>query len=147
MAMKFLDHFDHPERKQGKEHFIHLAQIANADGKIDEAEQEMLNRLGSKLGLTDLEIKELMTSTKQSSYIPPYELAKRFEQLYEIVKMVSADGEISDDELKLANSLALKSGFEEEDLPLLMPLLIEGIKKGEDEEDLFAVYKKKRMSR
>ncbi len=147
MAMKFLDHFDHPERKQGKEHFLHLVQIANADGKIDEAEQKLLSRLGSKLGLTDPEIEELMTSNKQSSYIPPYELTKRFEQLYEIVKMVSADGEVSDDEMQLANSLAIKSGFEEEDLPLLMPLLIEGIKKGEDEEDLFAVYKKKRMSR
>ncbi len=147
MAMKFLDHFDHAERKQGKEHFIHLVQIANADGKIDDAEQQMLNRLGSKLGLTALEIEELMTSNKQSSYIPPYELVKRFEQLYEIVKMVSADGEFSDDELKLANGLALKSGFEEAELPLLMPLLIDGIKKGVDEEDLFAVYKKKRMSR
>lgn len=147
MAMKFLDHFDHSERKQGKEHFTHLVQIANADGKIDEAEKQLLNRLGSNLGLTDLEIEELMSSDKPSSYIPPYELAKRFEQLYEIVRMVAADRRITDEELKLASSFALKSGFEEEDLPLLMPLLIEGIKKGDDEEDLFAVYKKKRMGR
>lgn len=145
--MKFLDHFDHPERKQGKEHFIHLAQVAKADGKVDEREIAMLNRIGSKFGLTDLEIKELLLADKASDYIPPYELAKRFEQVYDIVRIVCADKKIEDSELELVKSLALKSGFLEADIPLLLSVLLDGIKKGEDEEDLFALYKKKRVSR
>lgn len=147
MGMKFLDHFDHSERKQDKEHFIHLIQIANADGKIDDTEIQMLYRMGSKLGLTHPEIDDLLKSAGQSAYIPPYELSKRFEQLYDVVKMVYADGEIDDKELKLAEALAIKSGFADEDLPLLLSVLIDGIKNGEDEEDLFARYKKRRMSK
>lgn len=147
MAMKFLEHFDHPEKKQDKEHFINLIQIANADGKIDDAELKMLYRFGSKLGLTQPEIDDLLQTTKQSAYIPPYELSKRFEQLYDVIKMVYADGEIEDSELKLASALAIKSGFEGEDLPVLLSVLVDGIKNGEDEEDLFARFKKKRMAR
>lgn len=147
MAMKFLDHFDHPERKQDKAHFIHLVQIANADGKIVDAEISMLNRLGSKLGLTQPEIDELMQSNKQSAYIPPYELSKRFEELYDVVKMIFADGEVGEEELKLAGNLAVKSGFAEDEIPLLLSVLTDGVKSGEDEEDLFARYKKRRMGK
>jgi len=147
MAMKFLDHFDHSERKQNKEHFLHLIQIANADGQIDETEFRMLHRLGNKLGITHLEIDDLLKSAGQSAYIPPYELSKRFGQLYDVVKMIYADGEIDDKEMKLASSLAIKSGFEIADLPVILPVLIDGIKNGEDEDDLFERYKKKRIGR
>ncbi|MBL7968731.1 MAG: hypothetical protein JNK09_17115 [Prolixibacteraceae bacterium] len=147
MPMKFLDHFDHSERKQDKEHFIHLIQIANADGKIDDAEMQMLYRMGSKLGLTQTEVDDLLKSTGKSAYIPPYELSKRFEQLYDVIKMVYADGEIDDKEMKMASALAIKSGFAEEDLSVLLSVLVEGIKAGEDEEDLFNRFRKKRMGK
>ncbi len=39
--MNFLEHFDHPGKKQDKEHFNHLIQMALADGKIEDTE---LNR-------------------------------------------------------------------------------------------------------
>jgi uncharacterized tellurite resistance protein B-like protein len=145
--MKFLEHFDHPERKQDKEHFIHLIQVANADGEIDDAELQLLHRMGGNLGLTDAEIDDLLATNKQSAYNPPYELSKRFGQLYDVVKMVFADGRIDDSEMKLAARLAMKSGFAEEDIPVLLAVLIEGVKIGEDEEDLFIRFKKKRMFR
>jgi len=147
MAMKFLEHFDHPERKQDKEHFIHLIQIALADGNLEDVELKMLERMGSKLGLTKPEIDDLLAANNQSSYIPPYELSKRFEQLYDVVKMVFADGKIDDNEMRLANGLALKSGFAEEDIPLLISVLVDGIKNGDDQDDLFALYKKRRMAK
>ena len=145
--MKFLEHFDHPERKQDKEHFIHLIQIALADGNLEDVELKMLERMGSKLGLTKPEIDDLLAANNQSSYIPPYELSKRFEQLYDVVKMVFADGKIDDNEMRLANGLALKSGFAEEDIPLLISVLVDGIKNGDDQDDLFALYKKRRMAK
>lgn len=145
--MKFLEHFDHPERKQDKEHFIHLIQIALADGKIEEVELQLLQRMGSKLGLTKPEIDDLMATNKQSAYNPPYELSKRFEQLYDLIKMVYADGVIDDSEMRLASGLAIKSGFEEDEIPVLLSVLIEGIKRGDDEDDLFTLYKKRRIVR
>jgi len=147
MAMKFLEHFDHPERKQDKEHFIHLIQIALADGKIENVELQMLQRMGSKLGLTKPEIDDLLATNKQSAYIPPYELSKRFEQLYDVIKMVYADGVIDENEMRLSSGLAMKSGFAEEEIPVLLSVLIDGIKRGDDEDDLFTLTKKRRLCR
>ena len=144
--MSILEHFDHPEKKQDKEYFLHLIQIALADGTIEELELKMLHRLGKNMGLTDPEIENLLESTKNSTYNPPYELAKRFEQLYGIVKVMLADDKIDHTEMRLASGLALKSGFAEGEIPALLSLLINGIKEGEEEEDLFKQYKKRIMT-
>lgn len=144
--MSLLEHFDHPDRKQDKEHFRHLIQVALADGIIEDTELKMLHRFGKNLGFTDPEIDDLLELTKNSAYNPPYELSKRFEQLYGIVKMVLADGKIDNNEMRLTTGLAIKSGFIENEIPAVLSLLINGIKNGEDEEDLFKVYKKKIMT-
>jgi len=142
--MKLLEHFDHEGKKQDKEHFKHLIQVALADGVIEDNESKMLHRLGKNMGFTDPEIDDLLESTKNSTYNPPYELSKRFEQLYSVVKMVLADGKIDNNEMRLATGIAIKSGFEETEIPALLALLMNGIKNGDDEEDLFNLYKKRR---
>lgn len=144
--MSILEHFDHPEKKQNKEYFLHLIQVAMADGTIGELESKMLHRLGKNLGFTDPEIDALLQSTKHSSYHPPYELSKRFEQLYGIVKIILADDQIDKAEMRLAGVFALQSGFAEGEITALLSLLINGIKEGEEEEDLFRQYRKRIMT-
>jgi len=85
--MNILNFFDHPGKIQNKEYFVHLVRIAKADDNISNSELELLHRIGKKLGFTDPEIDNLIATTDKSDYIPPYELSKRFEQVYEIVKM------------------------------------------------------------
>lgn len=144
--MSILEHFDHSEKKQSKEYFLHLVQVAMADGTIGELELKMLHRLGKNLGFTDPEIEILLKSTRHSAYHPPYELSKRFEQLYGIVKMILADDKIENTEMRMASSLALKSGFAEGEISALLSLLINGIKEEKEEEDLFKQYKKRIMT-
>jgi hypothetical protein len=144
--MSLLEHFDHPDKKQDKEHFRHLVQIALADGKIEEIELKMLHRLGKNMGFTEPEIEDLLESTKNSAYFPPYELAKRFNQLFGMVKIILADGVIDQNEMRLTTGLALKSGFVEGEIPIILDLLIKGIRNGKDEEELFLLYKKKIMT-
>lgn len=144
--MSILEHFDHPERKQDKEHFKHLVDIAMADGIIEDEERKMLNRIGKNLGLTDVEVNSLIESSKNVAYNPPYELKKRFEQMYTVVKMVLADGKIENTEMRLATNISLKSGFSETEIPVLLSVLIAGIRNEEDEDDLFDQYRKRVMS-
>lgn len=143
--MKLLEHFDHPEKRQDKEHFKHLIQIALADGIIRDSEMEMLHRLGKNMGFTDPEIDDLLATADSLAYNPPYELEKRFDQLYGIIKMVLADGNIDSNQMRLASVIAIKSGFVNDEIPALLELLLNGIEKGDDEEHLFRVYKKKIM--
>ena len=144
--MSHLENFDHPLKKQNKGFFVHLVKIAMADGIIWQAELEFLHRMGRKLGFTEPEIKTLIDNAARQDYDPPYELSKRFEQLYDIVSMTLADGIIDDQEMRLASGFAEKSGFKESEIPALLIMIMRGIKEGRDEEDLFEVYKKTRKS-
>jgi hypothetical protein len=142
--MNISDYFDHPIKRQNIEYFIHIVRIAKADDIVTNTELELLYRIGRKLGLTDPEIEKLIETTGKSDYIAPYELSKRFDQVYEIVKMTLADGAIDSNEMRLAKGFAVRSGFTETEIPNLLSLIIEGIKAGKDEEDLFEVYRKGR---
>lgn len=72
-----------------------------------------------------------------------YELSKRFDHVYGIVKMILADGAIDKQEIRMASTFAVQSGFKENEIPALMGLLIHGIREGKDEEDLFETFRKR----
>jgi len=144
--MNSIEQFDRLGKKQDKEHFQHLISIALADGIINSTETELLHGFGRKMGFTEPEIDDLLESSRMLVYNPPYEVFKQFEQVFEIVKMVMADGIIDKNEMRLANSFAAKSGFAENEIPKLLVLLISGIRDGKDDEELFELYKKQRKS-
>jgi uncharacterized tellurite resistance protein B-like protein len=139
--MTTLNYFDHHDRKASKEHFLHLIQVANADGVIDKSESEMLHRMGKHLGLTDPEIDQLILNKDSHAYIPPYDLEKRFHQLYDVVAMAMADGVMYKNEIRMIRSLAIASSFNEADTDRLLNLLINGLKYNKTEEELLKAYK------
>lgn len=138
--MTILNYFDHHDRKAAKEHFIHLIQVANSDGVIDNPEIQMLHKMGKKLGLTDPEIDSLIESKESKIFTPPYELEKRFHLLYDVVAMALADGVLYESEKKLIKKLAIASSFKSEDIDRLINLLINGIKYDKTVEELFEAY-------
>jgi uncharacterized tellurite resistance protein B-like protein len=144
--INILDYSNHTIKLQNIDFFVHLISVAMADGKISSSEMGLLIQIGNRIGLTDIEIGNLIQVSKHSNYIPPHEYAKRFEQVYEIVKMTMADGIIDKNEMRLASSFAAKTGFTEEEIPQLLNLLINGIRESKDHEDLFDEYKKERKN-
>jgi hypothetical protein len=142
--MNLLENFENPQKKQNKNYFVHLVRIAKADNVVTNNELELLVRIGKNLGFTDPEIDKLIETTGKFDYEPPYELSKRFNQVYEIVKMTLADEVIDKSEMRLASGFATISGFTDNEIPKLLVLLISGIKQGLEEDYLFEVYKKEK---
>jgi uncharacterized tellurite resistance protein B-like protein len=140
--MSNINYEDHSVKKQNVDYYIYLVHIALADGFISNNEWALLNRIGQKLGFSDNEIDTIVDTARHSDYFPPYELFDRFAQVYEVVKMILADGVIDNNEMRLARSFAIKSSFRENEIPGLLVLLISGIKEGKDEDELFEVYRK-----
>ena len=138
--MNTLDFAGRPEQKQNTEYFIYLVRIAMADDMISLPELELLRRIGKTLGFTNAEAENLIRTTSKSDYSPPAEPSKRFEQVHGIVKMILADGSIDKNEMRSATSFALKSGFREAEIPRLLLLLIDGVKQGLEEKELFDSY-------
>lgn len=140
--MSIVHFFDHADKKNNREHFAHLVQLARADGNIEKQESELLHRIGKRMGFTDPEIDHLIDSKEKHMYNHPYELEKRFIQLFELFTLIMADGQIEDRELKLVKRFATGAGFTDLEIEKLIPFLKEGIEKNMDEEDLFTEYKK-----
>lgn len=141
--MSMINYFDHHDRKAGKEHFLHLIQVANADGVIDRTELDMLHKMGKRLGLTDPEIDELINKKDSKTFVPPYSLEDRFHQLYDVVAMALADGVMFTNEIKMFKRLAVASNFDDKEAEKLLNLLVNGIKQNKSEDELFHIYKKK----
>ncbi len=144
--MEIMNFSNHSILKQNLEYFVLLIRIAKADGTISAAESELLYKIGKKQGFTDLDIGNLIETTEKADCIPLNEFSKRFEQVYDLVKMILADGTINKAEIRLANSFAVKIGFNENNIPKLLLLLINGIKQGKDEKELFESYERERKS-
>jgi uncharacterized tellurite resistance protein B-like protein len=131
---------DHGKRVN-KEHFIHLIQVSQIDGKISQSEIELLHKQGKKFGLTDPEIDILIKSEFQHHYDPPYSLHHKFDQLYNIVEMILSDEGIADSEIRAVKRYAIAAGFKDKHIDGLIDLLLKGIKNNQTEESLLSEFK------
>jgi uncharacterized tellurite resistance protein B-like protein len=140
--MSVLEYFDHNEKRQKKDLFSQLVKVSKADGKIEFKEEKQLYNIGRRCGLTEEEIEKIIQNKEISEYIAPMELQKRFEHLYQVIKIVLADNEIDESEIKMVRYFAKSAHFTDAEIDKVLPLLLHGIPEGKDEEDLFAEYRK-----
>ncbi len=141
--MNFSDFITHHGKRVNRDHFIHLIQVSKTDGKISKEEFEMLHKEGKKFGLTDPEIDKLINSEKDHHYHPPYSLNEKFEHLYNIAEMILADDVVTESEMKMIRRFAIEAGFSDKVIDDLLTLLIDGVTKGDDEDNLLKEFKKK----
>jgi hypothetical protein len=145
--MSFADFISNHGKRVKREHYIHLVQVARIDGKVEKTELDLLRKEGRKFGLTDPEIDAIISRRTSSHYTPPYSLHEKFEELYNIAVIVLADEIVTGAERKMIRRYAITAGFDDEMIDLLIDHLFEGIRKGEDEDELFSSFKKKLKSR
>ncbi|HAM10229.1 MAG: hypothetical protein A2X05_05100 [Bacteroidetes bacterium GWE2_41_25] len=139
--MSFSDFTTYHGIKVPKVHYLHLIQVARADGKIDRQEMAILHKEGRRFGLTDAEIDNLIEKEKDHQYHPPYSLDDKFEDLFYIAEMMLADDVINDDELRLLRRFAIEVGFDDRAIEILEEVLIGGIRNMESEEELLKKFK------
>lgn len=139
--MNFTDFVSDNGVKVPKLHYLHLIQVARADGKIDPQEMVILHKEGKRFGLTDSEINILIEKEKDHHYHPPYSLDEKFEDLYYITEMILADNEISEGEAKLLRKFAVEVGFDERAIEILKDVMINGIRNRETEEDILRKFR------
>jgi len=139
--MSFSDFVSNHGVKVPKVHYLHLIQVARADGKIDPQEMAVLHKEGRRFGLTNAEIDQLIEKEKDHHYHPPYSLDDKFEDLYYITEMILADDEVSDDEAKLLRRFAVEVGFDDRAIEILKEVLIGGIRRKEPEDEILEKFK------
>jgi uncharacterized tellurite resistance protein B-like protein len=139
--MNFSDFITDHGKRINKEHFLHLIQVSQIDGKISQSEMELLHKQGKKFGLTDPEIDVLIKSESQHYYDPPYSLHHKFDQLYNIAEMILSDKEVAESEKRAVKRYAIAAGFKDKHIDGLIDLLLKGILNNQTEDSLLSDFK------
>lgn len=120
---------------KAKSHIRNLIRIACADGTVDDKEWKLLIRIARKFELSEEEVKDVMDHIDDFSFTPPANKEDRNLQLYNLGRMVMADGVQDDEEMVKINRFAVGLGYSADYVPELTNLVITMINEGYDSEE------------
>jgi hypothetical protein len=104
--------FETKKAREEKAHLRNLITLANSDGELSNTEIEVIYQIGLARGLKDFEIADLIhENTVQTEVELPANDQERFDQIFEIVQVMLADGKVTDEEIDFCISYAEKIGF------------------------------------
>lgn len=109
--MSFSELFDNEFKQRNRGHFSAIVRVAFADGKINDEEQAFLDKLASRLEISEEEYKEILSEPWKHPINPPYLYAHRIERLYDLARMVHIDHHLGDQQEVMLRRMGLALGF------------------------------------
>lgn len=122
--------FDSDETKRLKSHILNLGALAKADGHLDESEMNFIIGVGRKHGLKPDDVRTLVQNATKEQLVLPETDDERFDQLFDLVDMMLADGIVDDAEMDFCTEMAAKMGFRKAIVALLVRKISNGVKDG-----------------
>jgi uncharacterized tellurite resistance protein B-like protein len=121
---------------QLKSHFLRLYQMALTDDNFDILELQMLYHLAEERGIPREELDKLFLNPVNQEVDIPEDLNIRIEYLYDLTRIMWADGKITDDELNTLKKYCKKFEFLDENIDELSSYLIDCVQKGIDKKEI-----------
>jgi len=118
-----------------KGNFLRLYQMAMTDGDFSPLEWEMLYEFADERGVPKEEMDKILLSPSGTITIPET-IEGRIEHLYDLARMIWADGKVTDDELVTLRKFCRKFEFLDENINELSNYLIESVKQGKSKEEI-----------
>lgn len=128
--------FESKKTKQLKNHIRNLVALSSADGNIDEAEKEILIKIGTRKGLKKADIQRIIDNPGPNDFLPASTDDERFEQIYDLVELMLADGVAEDNELHYCIEMAEKLGFRKAVVGVLIRKITLSLLEGMDKETI-----------
>lgn len=94
-----------------KSHMKNLIEMAAADGNFEDVEYDLLKVIAKRNGISESKLKEIRNKPDKIEFMIPKDPKERFNQLYDLVHMMSIDNQIHDEEAKLSVLFAIKFGY------------------------------------
>lgn len=113
-----------------KSHFLRLYQMALSDDNFDVLELQMLYQFADERGILREELDKLFLNPINSNLSIPNDLNTRIEYLYDLTRIIWADGQITIDEMNTLKKYCKKFEFLEENIDELANYLIDCVQKG-----------------
>jgi uncharacterized tellurite resistance protein B-like protein len=126
--------FDTKKSKLQKSHLKNLINLAKADGMVSDTEKEYIYKVGEKHGFKSTELDSMiLESTNEELRIPSND-SERFDQIFDLVQMMLADGSIDDSEMDFCINMAEKLGFRKAIVGILVRKISIGLTTGLDKD-------------
>lgn len=109
--MSFSDLFDSGFKKRNEDHFAAIVRVAMSDGVITDSEKAFLDRLATRLDVSEIEYKQILKDYKSHPINPPTSYDVRLERLYDLARMVWADDIEGPNQHWLLEKLCIGLGF------------------------------------
>ena len=118
--MSFSDFFESGFKKRNEEHFAAIVRVAMSDGIINEAEKAFLDRLATRLDITEREYKAIVKDYKCHPINAPHSYDLRLERLYDLARMVWADHIEGPNQVGLLERLCIGLGFNQDNVKYIV---------------------------
>tara|TARA_R110002074_G_scaffold135436_11_gene280043 strand:- start:4157 stop:4588 length:432 start_codon:yes stop_codon:yes gene_type:complete len=118
--MSFSDLFESGFKKRNEEHFAAIVRVAMSDGIINEAEKAFLDRLATRLDITERECKAIVKDYKCHPINAPHSYDLRLERLYDLARMVWADHIEGPNQVGLLERLCIGLGFNQDNVKYIV---------------------------
>jgi uncharacterized tellurite resistance protein B-like protein len=128
--------FPSKKTKGIKSHIANLVSIAQSDGNFSMAEKRLVFDIGKRNGLSVDKVKEIIKSEEPVKFKIPKSDSERFDRIFDLVKMLLADGVKTEDELQVCLELAEKLGFRKAICGVLVRKILMGLNAGLGHEQL-----------
>ncbi|GAB2539271.1 tellurite resistance TerB family protein [Rufibacter soli] len=122
--------FESEETKRLKSHIVNLGALAKIDGHIDAAEMEHIISIGERKGMRPQDVRSLLSDAESIKLTMPNNDLDRFDQIYDLVEMMLADGIVDDSEMDFCIDIATKMGFRKAVVGVLIKKITTGVKDG-----------------
>jgi uncharacterized membrane protein YebE (DUF533 family) len=122
--------FESEQTKKVKSHLCNLASLAKADGHIDERDMTFIVAVGKKNGMRAEDVRNLVANTNTPTMLVPDNDSERFDQIFDLVDMMLADGVVDDHEMDFCIDMATKLGFRKAIVGVLVRKISMGVKDG-----------------
>ena len=123
-------------------HFANIVKLSIADNVLTEGEEKLLKRMVKKLHLSEDEYKKIMENPDSYPFHPPVSYDARIERLYNLTKMVYADGEVSLDEVSLLRRISIGLGFPQDNAEKISDEALHLVMNDNDLEDFTSAIKR-----
>ena len=113
-TMFLLTIFESKKTRAEKSHLKNLILLAMADGSLSPSECEVIYKIGAVRGLKEDEISELFEnrqSEDKTELGTPLTDTERYDQLFDLVTVMLADGKVADSEMDFCINVAQGLGF------------------------------------
>lgn len=114
--MSFSDLFESGFKKRNQDHFAAIVKVAMSDGIIDDEEKAFLDRLATRLDITDQEYKEILKDYNSHPVNAPVMYDKRLERLYDLARMVWVDDIEGPNQVGILEKLCVGLGFDQDNV-------------------------------